>query len=119
MSHPTFPISHLLMMRSQIAMPAELMDDCSNPNLFADYSNVASRLGVYTASDYTDILEHLNRAWEVETRGGLNAEGQAAQEYVSKLPERFRRLAARGRRGRTEDAPHVKTSWSWLGGREA
>jgi acyl-[acyl-carrier-protein] desaturase len=53
------------MMRKQIIMPAHLMNDLvhegnnNNRNLFADFSDVAQRLGVYTAQDYAGIMEHL------------------------------------------------------------
>lgn len=55
------------MMRKQIVMPAHLMTDLvheqnnSGRNLFADFSDVAQRLGVYTAQDYAGIMEHLVR----------------------------------------------------------
>jgi hypothetical protein len=50
------------MMRKQIVMPAHLMDDGEHAttnvgrNLFADFSSVAERSGVYTAFDYADIM---------------------------------------------------------------
>lgn len=53
------------MMRKQIVMPAHLMNDLVHEpkndgrNLFADFSDVAQRLGVYTAQDYAGIMEHL------------------------------------------------------------
>jgi len=42
------------MMRGQITMPAEEMTDGINPNLYDDFSEVATRIGVYTALDYAD-----------------------------------------------------------------
>jgi acyl-[acyl-carrier-protein] desaturase len=53
------------MMRKQIIMPAHPMNDLAhegnnnNRNLFADFSDVAQRLGVYTHMDYAGIMEHL------------------------------------------------------------
>jgi len=113
-------ISYAEMMRNQIVMPAELMTDGNNPNLFADFQRVATDLNVYTASDYTEILEFLNQRWKIEEITGLSPEGQEAQEYVCKLPERFRKLAARAERSAKKKAPEepLKSKWSWLHDRE-
>ncbi|KAI3872597.1 hypothetical protein MKW92_043142 [Papaver armeniacum] len=43
----------------KITMPAHLMFDGQDDNLFENYSDVAQRLGVYTAKDYAEILELL------------------------------------------------------------
>merc|ERR1712232_1435785 len=54
------------MMRSQIVMPAECMSDGDpNKNLYEDFSEVAQRIGVYTAFDYADIIEHLIKRWDL------------------------------------------------------
>lgn len=106
------------MMRKQIIMPAHLMDDAVHEDinggrtLFADYSEVAERLGVYTAGDYCDIIEHLIERWNVRNLTGLSAEGLEAQEKVCKLPERFRKLAERMEaRKNKREAVHSKFSW--------
>jgi hypothetical protein len=49
--------------------------------LFDDFSTVAERVGVYTASDYADIMEHLIKRWEVEGRE-LSGEAAEAQVYL-------------------------------------
>lgn len=49
-------ISFSEMMKAQIIMPAELMTDPINPNLFDDFSRVAQKIGVYTAVDYAHII---------------------------------------------------------------
>jgi acyl-[acyl-carrier-protein] desaturase len=64
-------------------------------NLFNDFATVAESIGVYTAHDYVDIMEHLIERWDVAHLTGLNAEGIEAQEYVCTLPARFRKLAER------------------------
>nr|AFB82639.1 delta-9 oleate desaturase [Isochrysis galbana] len=109
-------IAYADMLKQQIVMPAELMTDGENPNLFADFARVAANLGVYTSADYTDIIEHLNSEWQVESLTGLSPEAAAAQEYVGSLPRRFRKLAER--QARSEGGillPGVE--WSWLNGR--
>ncbi|GMH32718.1 hypothetical protein BSKO_00552 [Bryopsis sp. KO-2023] len=107
------------MMRKQIVMPAHLMNDCAHEdlnggrNLFADYSSVAERVGVYTANDYADIMENLIARWHVTNLTGLSEEAMAAQEYVCKMPPRIRKLAdrasSRKNRGKIQEA-----KFSWL-----
>ncbi|CAD6244321.1 unnamed protein product [Miscanthus lutarioriparius] len=102
-------------MRKKVAMPAHLMYDGQDDALFARFSAVAQRLGVYTARDYTDILEFLVRRWGVQELTGLSAEGRRAQEFVCELGPRFRRL---------EERAHAKAKdpefapFSWIHGRQ-
>ena len=98
------------MMKKKISMPAHLMYDGRNDNLFYNFSAVGQRLGVYTAGDYTDILEHLVARWKVENITGLSAEGQEAQDYVCNLSPRIRRLGERARE-MAKQAPKVPFSW--------
>jgi len=67
------------MMKKKISMPAHLMYDGQDDNLFEHFSTVAQRLGVYTAKDYADILEFLVERWNVETLTDLSSEGHRAQ----------------------------------------
>ncbi|MCL8600346.1 acyl-ACP desaturase [Proteus mirabilis] len=103
------------MMRKKISMPAHLMFDGGDDNLFEHYSSVAQRLGVYTAKDYADILEFLVARWNVEKLTGLSGEGHKAQDYVCGLPPRIRRLEerAQARAKKVADVP-----FSWIFGRE-
>ena len=106
------------MMRKQIVMPAHMMNDLEHEgknadrNLFADFSDVAQRLEVYTAHDYAAIMEHLVKRWQVDKRDGLSGEAAKEQEYLMKLPDRIRKLSdramARKKKGKTE---HAKFSW--------
>ncbi|KAJ6763903.1 ACYL-[ACYL-CARRIER-PROTEIN] DESATURASE [Salix purpurea] len=98
------------MMRKKIAMPAHLMYDGRDDDLFEHFSAVAQRLGVYTAKDYADILEFLVGRWKVEKLTGLSAEGQKAQDYVCGLPPRIRRLEERAQ-GRIKKGPILPFSW--------
>ncbi|XP_021774819.1 stearoyl-[acyl-carrier-protein] 9-desaturase, chloroplastic-like [Chenopodium quinoa] len=98
------------MMKKKISMPAHLMYDGRDDNLFDHFSAVAQRLGVYTARDYADILEFLVGRWEVEKLTGLSSEGQKAQDYVCNLPPRIRKLEERAR-GRAKQAPTMPFSW--------
>ncbi|MFQ6645417.1 hypothetical protein Gotur_019433 [Gossypium turneri] len=98
------------MMRKKISMPAHLMYDGQDDNLFDNFSAVAQRLGVYTARDYADILEFLVNKWKVTELTGLSADGRKAQDYVCGLPPRIRRLEERAQ-GRAKEAPRVPFSW--------
>lgn len=103
------------MFKKQITMPAHLMDDGEHAgkngrSLFTDYAAVAEKVGVYTAEDYTQILEYLIKTWGLESMKGLNEEAQAAQDYICKLPGRYRKLAARVA-ARKQAVGHSKFSW--------
>lgn len=79
------------MINQRIVMPAELMTDGSDNDLFAYFANVAQRLGVYTFADYIDILDHLVGTWNVTKLGGLSGAAAAAQDRICRLPEIYRR----------------------------
>jgi acyl-[acyl-carrier-protein] desaturase len=110
------------MMRGQISMPAEQMTDGINPNLYADFSNVAQGLGVYTALDYADIVEHLINRWDLGHMEGLSAAAEKERDYLCRLPERYRKLAERSmnkKKKATADAPAPAKAFNWIYGREA
>ncbi|MBA0809232.1 hypothetical protein Gohar_024903 [Gossypium harknessii] len=98
------------MMKKKIAMPAEFIYDGRDYNLFDHYSAVAQRIGVYTAKDYVDIVEHLVDRWKVKELAGLSAEGRKAQDYLCALPSRIRRLEERAQE-KAKEAPCVPFSW--------
>jgi len=104
------------MMRKKISMPAHLMYDGQNEQLFDDYSLVAQRTGVYTARDYADIMEHLVNRWNVASVQGLSSEAQKAQEYVCSLPPRIRKLDERAQ-AKVKKGPKAG-SFSWIFNRE-
>lgn len=80
------------MMRKKITMPAHFMYDGKNVNLFQHFTNVTTRLGVYTSMDYIHIMEHLVAKWNLAKLTGLSSEGQRAQDYVCGLGTRLRKL---------------------------
>ncbi|XP_073099704.1 stearoyl-[acyl-carrier-protein] 9-desaturase, chloroplastic-like [Elaeis guineensis] len=98
------------MMKKKISMPAHLMYDGHDDNLFEHFSTVAQRLGVYTAKDYAEILDFLVQRWNVEKLTGLSGEGNHAQDFVCSLASRIRRLEERAQ-GRAKQAPHIPFSW--------
>ena len=98
------------MMRKKISMPAQLIYDGRDENLFYHFSAVAQRLGVYTAKDYADILEFLIDNWKVKELTGLSADGRRAQDYVCQLAPKIRRLEERAQE-RVKQAPSIPFSW--------
>jgi acyl-[acyl-carrier-protein] desaturase len=107
------------MMRGQIVMPAELMTDGKDEKLYENFSEVAQRLGVYTAIDYADIIQHLVKRWDLENITGLNGDAEKDREYLCKLPDRYRKLATRSMNKAkkiTEDEIPTK-HFNWIYGR--
>ncbi len=83
------------MMKNKVTMPASLMTDGKDVNLFSKFSNVAQRIGVYTANDYASIIAALVDEWKVESLTGLSDASQKAQDYLCTLAVRYERLADR------------------------
>lgn len=83
------------MMRTKIVMPARLMDDGESPGLFARFARVAQKAGVYTPADYAAIIDTLVREWKVAGLKGLRDAAAEAQEFLCRLPERYRKIAER------------------------
>ena len=104
------------MMRRRITMPAALMTDGRDADLYAHYAAAAQQTGVYTASDYRGILEHLIRQWRVEDlAAGLSGEGRRARDYVCGLPHKIRRMEEKAH-DRAAQAQKKPTSipFSWI-----
>lgn len=107
------------MMRKQIVMPAHLMFDGENENLWNDFSAVAESTGTYNAFDYADIIDHLNTRWAIND---MQFTGDAAkgQEYVMKLPDRVRKLSerAKARAVKAGEGKPKMAKFSWIHNRE-
>ena len=105
------------MMRGQIVMPAELMTDGNDKELYDNFSAVAQRLGVYTAIDYAEIIGHLVNHWDLEHLTGLSSEAEKEREYLCRLPARYRKLAERSMNKKKDQEEELK-SFSWISGRK-
>ncbi|XP_071724868.1 stearoyl-[acyl-carrier-protein] 9-desaturase, chloroplastic-like [Rutidosis leptorrhynchoides] len=103
------------MMKKKIVMPAHMMFDGQDGNLFENYAAVAQRIGVYTAKDYADIFEYLNGRWKVEYLTGLSGDGRQAQDFLCGLTARFRKLEERVQRKAKQTS---NVHFSWIFGRE-
>jgi acyl-[acyl-carrier-protein] desaturase len=94
------------MMKKQIAMPAIMMDSAPVDNLFTRFSAITQKMGIYTTFDYAAIIKHLAELWKIETLTGLHDYAARAQEYLSNLSERYRRIAER-----MKEPEVVKLAW--------
>jgi acyl-[acyl-carrier-protein] desaturase len=103
------------MLRRVIAMPGRLMYDGRDPDLFEHFATVAQRVGVYTAHDYAQIVEHLVDRWQV---GKLSVSGPAA-EAQDFLCAQSKRLASAAEAIQEKVNSSSPVSFSWIRGREA
>ena len=62
---------------------------------FEEFSNSAQKIGVYTASDYVDILQKLVEKWEIDKMVNLTDEAEKARDYLMKLPARMAKISER------------------------
>lgn len=88
-------IAFATMMRRKIGMPASLMSDGTEADLFSQFAVVAQRSGMYTYRDYAEILRHLIDYWGIASMQGLTGEAAESQEYLCQLPEQYLSKAAR------------------------
>ncbi len=97
------------MMRKKIVMPAQYLRELGErTNTFANFSDAAQRLGVYTQYDYIDIMRSLIAHWKIDGLRGLNEQGEKARDYVMALPDRMQRIADRMKN------PEREISFSWI-----
>jgi len=85
------------MMKQKITMPAHFLRESGDKisTAFEEFSNTAQRIGVYTSTDYVDILQKLIDRWDIGKITGLNEEAEKARDYLMSLPKRMYRLAER------------------------
>ncbi|XP_073145386.1 stearoyl-[acyl-carrier-protein] 9-desaturase, chloroplastic-like isoform X2 [Henckelia pumila] len=105
------------MMKKKIVMPAHMMYDGVDENLFRNFSAVAQRIGIYTAKDYIDVMEFFVDRWGVEKLTGLSDKGRKAQEDLCGLVPRFRKLEERAQ-AQANQALLAGVPFSWIFGRE-
>jgi len=85
------------MMKQKIVMPAQFLRESGEKisSAFEQFSDSAQRIGVYTASDYVDIMQKLIDKWEISKISGLTDEAEKARDYLMKLPARMARISER------------------------
>jgi len=103
------------LLRRVIAMPGRLMTDGKDPDLFEHFAIVAQRLGVYTTTDYAEIVEHLVSTWDIAKRS-VTGKAAAMQDFLCKHAERCRSLADRAAE---TIAKQPAVPFAWIHGRTA
>jgi acyl-[acyl-carrier-protein] desaturase len=85
------------MMKAKIVMPAHFLRESGAKisSAFELFSDSAQRIGVYTASDYVEIMQKLISKWEIDKISGLTDEAEKARDYLMKLPARMARISER------------------------
>ncbi|GJN37003.1 hypothetical protein PR202_gb25916 [Eleusine coracana subsp. coracana] len=74
----------------------------------------AKSAGVYTATDYADLVDHFVRRWRLpDLAHGLSDEGRQAQEYVCGLAPKIRRMEELAHRRAARAEPSA-VSFSWI-----
>lgn len=102
-------------MKTKISMPARLMSDGTDCDLFSQFAIVAQRTSVYTLRHYAEIVDHLMDYWEVASMTGLSPEAAEAQEYLGGLSEHYLSKAERVEEAISEFPP---AKFEWLFGRK-
>jgi acyl-[acyl-carrier-protein] desaturase len=85
------------MMKQKIVMPAQFLRESGEKmsSAFEHFSDSAQRIGVYTASDYVDIMQKLIDKWEIDKISNLTDEAEKARDYLMKLPARMMKISER------------------------
>ena len=97
-----------------VVMPAREMTDGHDKRLFAHFSDVGQRIGIYTLADYAENLRQLVETLGLATLTDLPCEAAEARDAICALPARQLALAAEQATRR----PHP-VSFRWIFGRKA
>ena len=77
------------MMKHKIVMPARLMSDGTDRDLFGQFAIVAQRIGVYTTRDYAEVIGHLVDYWNIPKLRFLGGEEARAQDHLCGLADHY------------------------------
>ncbi|WP_281231372.1 acyl-ACP desaturase [Flavobacterium gelatinilyticum] len=85
------------MMKQKIVMPAHFLRESGQKisTAFEQFSDSAQRIGVYTATDYVEIMQKLINKWEIDKISNLTDEAEKARDYLMKLPARMAKISER------------------------
>ena len=83
------------MLSKSIVMPAKLMSDGQDPDIFSLFSAITQKNGLYTTHDYARIVTHFVSFWNVANINAKSDDALRAQDYICELPERFTKFADR------------------------
>jgi acyl-[acyl-carrier-protein] desaturase len=97
------------MMRKKILMPSQCLRQLGEEiGIFSSFSDAAQRLGVYTTTDYAEILKSLVEEWKIDGIKGLKENGEKARDYLMTLPDRMLKIADRIK------IPDVEYKFNWI-----
>jgi len=104
------------MMKQKISMPARLMSDGTERDLFDNFAIVAQRTGVYTIRDYAEVTRHLVDTWKIASIPNLSDEAAKSRDYLCELADHYLAKA-----DRIEEAllSFPKEPFEWIFGRSA
>ncbi|MDA1195006.1 MAG: acyl-ACP desaturase [Planctomycetota bacterium] len=77
----------------RIVMPASRMSDGTRERIFQRFSDVGSRIGVYTLRDYADNVEGFIQELELEKIENLDGASEKRRDEICAMPARYRRQA--------------------------
>jgi acyl-[acyl-carrier-protein] desaturase len=99
------------MMRKKITMPAMYMRERGQAigDTFAKFETIATRSGIYTPTDYVNIIENLLEDWDISHLTNLTPAAEKAQDYLCRLPERYKKIIERIKP--KDHDPSIKFSW--------
>lgn len=85
------------MMKQKIVMPAHFLRESGEKisTAFEQFSDSAQRIGVYTATDYIEIMQKLMDKWDIAKISGLTDEAEKARDFLMKLPARMAKISER------------------------
>lgn len=85
------------MMKRKIVMPAHYLRESGEKMsaAFEHFSDSAQRIGVYTSTDYVEILQKLINRWDIGSITNLTGEAERARDYLMKLPDRMLKISER------------------------
>ena len=100
------------MMKKKITMPAMHMRERGGQigDTFKKFEVIATRNNIYTPRDYIEILDNLVTDWDIEHITGLSPVAEKAQDYICRLPDRYRKIVNR-MKVRPEDDEPINFSW--------
>jgi acyl-[acyl-carrier-protein] desaturase len=97
-----------------VVMPALTMTDGEDPRLFAHFSAVGQRIGVYTLHDYVANLRQLFDTLGLETMTGIRGEACRTRDALCAIPARLAQMAEESATRKVRPVP-----FRWIQGRRA
>jgi acyl-[acyl-carrier-protein] desaturase len=96
------------MMKKKIVMPAHFLREMglAKGESWNPFSDTAQRIGVYTGTDYINILKSLIDEWKISNISLLSDAGERARDFLLELPARLEKIVQR-----TKPGPAYSFNW--------